>query len=867
MLATDWTWALFDRAVCAHMRGDDRLALLDARALARIEKTIEAEGDRRGFHDKLAPGAKKESLLGFLAPLPSLLADQERRNRNKPEPAQPKEKDRSRRIAGLIRQLENVSARQWGQPGGVDLGGDGTVQAFIQEGDAAIEPLLKCLEEDQRLTRSVHFHRDFFRHRSILGVHEAAYVALVGILQTSFFGVASTGDDLTARGAEGRKKVAAAIREYWNRFKGLPLTERWYRILADDKASIGQWLQAASNIVQPEDVSVTRGSMFGTGWVTVPNRKKGAKPTVRGEVLRKKTDPSVTELLTRRIEQIRRSGAPGSERMYRLGDACRMTDQLAAWDPRGGLPVLRKQMKLCRDYLASDEGRNNNAYALLGPAIARFTQTRLQLGDRPALDEYADWIQTVGPTNASHSFLDVLRPFWENPTHPSLVAAAEKMFAERSAWTERFLLAFNTRDLASTPMVGVAGFRKRLLVELADTRPAGKVKFDKEGIGFLEVTDGWSGGAAIHTVGDPLAPKGATEVAFRICDYYTWSLSDLEGAPRCELYWPVSDRDKAVAACAAFLKQYGERFQFSRDVEIPERDTSPWPNSNKARLAFPLRDRPATAEEVRTGQAIFSLAGEEKVRKSKLSALPIRARWLAWKGAMRVAQGWDSRRERAIYHREPDQDGVVWQAEEVFRDGRWERYYGFVGRHVIAKVPASEVEFPAGDGWARLSDGIDCQVIAPGVKKTEDRITVTLLGVGNPLVVRVRLRNRSGQDQVMPAAFVRQEAGRPLALHSGVELRLQVNGPAESGSRWSEVPSRRVQPLVPGKAHRKAEPTEEFAEFAVDLRNAFDISRPGSYKLHLRFDKGAGAFATGKSLEVEFELVETLPRPREDSTP
>src|SRR2546425_490373 len=32
-LATDWAWALFDRAVCAHMRGDDHLALLSARAL------------------------------------------------------------------------------------------------------------------------------------------------------------------------------------------------------------------------------------------------------------------------------------------------------------------------------------------------------------------------------------------------------------------------------------------------------------------------------------------------------------------------------------------------------------------------------------------------------------------------------------------------------------------------------------------------------------------------------------------------------------------------------------------------------------------------------------------------------------------
>ena len=43
---------------------------------------------------------------------------------------------------------------------------------------------------------------------------------------------------------------------------------------------------------------------------------------------------------------------------------------------------------------------------------------------------------------------------------------------------------------------------------------------------------------------------------------------------------------------------------------------------------------------------------------------------------------------------EHDQDGLVWQAEEVWKDGKWVRYYGFVGRHVVAKVPAAEVELP-----------------------------------------------------------------------------------------------------------------------------------------------------------------------------
>ena len=40
------------------------------------------------------------------------------------------------------------------------------------------------------------------------------------------------------------------------------------------------------------------------------------------------------------------------------------------------------------------------------------------------------------------------------------------------------------------------------------------------------------------------------------------------------------------------------------------------------------------------------------------------------------------------------QTGRVWQAEEVREGDRWRRYYGFVGRHALARVPAEEIEFP-----------------------------------------------------------------------------------------------------------------------------------------------------------------------------
>ncbi|MEO0476791.1 MAG: hypothetical protein AAF085_12615, partial [Planctomycetota bacterium] len=47
-LAGDWTWASFDRAVCAHMRSDDKLALASTELLMPAWRAIEAAAKQRG---------------------------------------------------------------------------------------------------------------------------------------------------------------------------------------------------------------------------------------------------------------------------------------------------------------------------------------------------------------------------------------------------------------------------------------------------------------------------------------------------------------------------------------------------------------------------------------------------------------------------------------------------------------------------------------------------------------------------------------------------------------------------------------------------------------------------------------------------
>jgi hypothetical protein len=221
-LANDWAWFAFDRAICAHERGDDRLALADARRLSKIQPLVESEAKRRtfppprDFPDSRFPD-RSHFYLSFLKQLPDLLADCERRLAE-----QKKSSLRQDEIASLIVDLQNVDARQWAQPGGVTLAEDPRVQALVMRGNEVVEPLLDAMENDTRLTRSVSFRGDFFRSRYLISVSETAYAALVDLLRVDFH------TDGVDSGPVSNKELVAKIRSYWAKMGSLPPAERFY---------------------------------------------------------------------------------------------------------------------------------------------------------------------------------------------------------------------------------------------------------------------------------------------------------------------------------------------------------------------------------------------------------------------------------------------------------------------------------------------------------------------------------------------------------------------------------------------------------------------------------------------------------------
>jgi len=393
VLVFEWSWAVFDRAICAHMRGDDALALADCRELDAVRPKLETEADRRGFErseDFFTPTHPKLPHFSFLEPVPKLLADEQRRVKEGPhrtvlETGRDKFPDKTGRIRALIADLEEVNARQWGQPGGVALNFDPIVLALVAEGEEAVEPLLDCLEHDPRLTRSVRFGRDFGTDRDVLSVQKAAEAALNEILKVRF-------------------EAPAGYRNYWRKYHAQPMAERWYRTLLDDQAGRGPWMEAARNILSRTDGT----NVYLPGNAPKPDATNHY--TLAGESLRAKNDPSISDLLARRAMLIAPKSYGSSEDCWTFEDAADLGLLLAEWDKDAAVPALAQIIRRCPAVTYSPHEVWGSGCAVVVTRFAAVAVGMAELGDTTGLDLYANWLRDKKLADLEDAFPGGLSP-------------------------------------------------------------------------------------------------------------------------------------------------------------------------------------------------------------------------------------------------------------------------------------------------------------------------------------------------------------------------------------------------------------------------------------------------------------------------
>ncbi len=845
-LATDWAAQGFVKLLNAHSRGDDAIALDAARRLSAFARAVETTATAMGLEQsRVHYRDEPPSYLPFLRQLPELLADQERRARESARGPIPKRGgDPQARIAALIRELDQIDEPQMLWAGGVNPGGSLLVDALIAEGDPAVEPLVSVLESDMRLTRSVSASRRNSFDRVVLPVYNAALGALVGILQSSEFrdALPPPRQDGLAR----RQELARWIREYWEKNRAIPLAERWYRTLRDDTAGLYRWLDATREIIKPGE---STGTLDIVGLNAAARPPKPPPSPIQGEELRSRRDPSVSDLLARRIAEIAGSGNPLQHPNIELHRACELALLLDHWDKMAVLPSARELMAQCRAEFELRREKNVQADDGLTPFVSQFTMIRARAGGREALGEYALWLRKTTPNELAHQSITCFEPMWTYPRDSAIAPTARWMWNDEQSPWRPVLRAPGGRELSlffdgivySSPLLRVPGFREGLLAGLDGKTQMGTVRRTATGSFQYALFDGGNGGMSTFKVDLEEVALGVA-LPFRVCDYLAWQVSSIEGAPECELYWPEDRRDRAVQYCVAFLKQYGDHFT----AEAP--DGEPDFPGKRAHLAFPPLGRPATIDDVQSARAVFSLEAQGNTRLAQVPELPIKARWVALKDSP-----YDRPRSDGTVHRDYDQDGWIWQAEEVREGARWERFYGFVGQHKIARVRASEIELRGERSryvWGPLPGGLDARIepVEPPNAGYEP---------GRPIKVALRFRNRRGVEQTVPAEFLHEATGGRPALLRGVTLAAVYSPPKlfrasqRQGRAAEELKPKRTDRFDPGGAVRQLAAFEGFEAARLDLTDWFDLTRPGGYRVHVAFAASSGVGA-GTSNEWTF---------------
>ena len=313
--------------------------------------------------------------------------------------------DRAHRIALLIQQFEEEQLEQehyFRSSGGCD-GSPLTALLLCGEGEATVEPLLACLESDHRLTRWPLGERPFPG-----GVHLLAEATLQQVLKMPFHEPPWAEEEAACDKSENQQAAAAKIRAYWKSLKDVPAVERWYRTLADDQAEPDFWFAATRAILQPASDPLTLESM--TWERGAKNWRVRDRCHVHGDALRNKKNPTVAELMARRVKSLdqmffdllakqqkseeedrkkaianQKAEKDRADRKIRLGalpspriefvtksqeaarnqdedlqserrlkpwksleQACDMAFCLAEWDLPAAMPVLREQSEVCR---------------------------------------------------------------------------------------------------------------------------------------------------------------------------------------------------------------------------------------------------------------------------------------------------------------------------------------------------------------------------------------------------------------------------------------------------------------------------------------------------------------------------------------
>ncbi len=558
--ATLWASSALDRAVCAFMRGDDRLALAGVRPLVDVGSALEKAAEARGA----AKPANAVRYFDFLDIVPSLMVELTRRASPSARPMPLVESllsntNRAERIAGFLARFPELAPKQRSQSGGLSPWSDAAaVSALMGEGQAAVDPMLAFLESDAAagLTRAVSFNRDFAPSRILHPVSSAVTDTLRTMLRLKPLDMIIPPRELGEAGDKLHALLGARLRAHIQQQGVVTLEEGWYRVLANESAGLDVWEQAIRGITSPARGGGGSFDLRGAS-LDQPGER------LLGEALREKTSPTVTELMEKRVGRWRMQ--PELDQ-FGLTRHLELIRRIGLWQPGAEVALFGDAQAACTEAWSSDLAlaqRKTGVAAVLGRNIARITLDRAALGDTNALPDYAAWLRRVtdedyrqwqdSRMNRQHP----LEPLWQHPAHPTVAEIAAFLFdPERSGL--RSSVSFSTGVFSlpvlesGTALARLPAFRALLVKALEDQTVIGSMRI--LGNGRYEVRDNSGRIANYRRQSEDrlLDPRDA--VVLRYCDFVATGLGSWDGLTRMELFWSPEERDAALAVFIAALK-------------------------------------------------------------------------------------------------------------------------------------------------------------------------------------------------------------------------------------------------------------------------------------------------------------------------
>lgn len=553
---------LRDDGVAAYCDRDDHLAAARLRQFDRVwaelEKTVRHGQDEEAVGPD--PFSSHTSGLRFNLTWRELLLDARRRIGPRPEP-------KGSEVEKAIASWDELDTWEQDAP-------PAAFRAVVAAGPAAIDPLLDCLENDDRWTRVR--VKTGSSHKLIFRVRDLAIRALNEVLQ---FPVVE--DPCRFAPVETRvyKQLAVTARAFCERHEFSVGGELWYRLLAGDEEDVDFQVTAALAIVTPEDCGpyygITDRCFFRD---TVWDRYHEVPRTSReGLTLRGRSNPTVLELFEHawqrervRVEAQLAAGKPESTFPVTCGhwptplrwSAHLLVRCMEEWQP-GNVEVLKAHYGWLMEGMKTAREKHSLGEFELSSMCEETLIRRFWAEDDTAMADYGEFFRTA--LKSGDLPADVMQAL---PRIDGMDDLANEAFvgpeAPLSFTTHPWTCYDSRRRLIATDsaLLVLPSFRKAILEGLRCRTVQGSLSMkEREGTmtyladGNLGRSESFFKDAAVGCE----RPEG-TLIEVRVCDLIAYHITCKHGpgvwtSPSYRIDDPLEDRDRAIARWIAVLEK------------------------------------------------------------------------------------------------------------------------------------------------------------------------------------------------------------------------------------------------------------------------------------------------------------------------